>query len=240
MRSGRRGRLSGTEFGGSGEDSFVAVVVTKLTGALLFILLLTMVIMALIPRANSSRPVEGGAEPLEIATQSPLPDSMEGRPYRVTLAARGGVGPLQWSLEGSLPQGLAFDAQTGVIQGTPSSKANHLTGLMVTASDGERSVTRALALAVLSPASAPAIDENPSPYRSATWLDWLQNGFGYVVLAIVWMGGLGVVGSLERWSSGWERNGGRPATRWRFVGYRVVVTLAAVAAAVWMTRRGLA
>jgi hypothetical protein len=39
------------EFGGSGEDSFVAVVVTKLTGALLFILLLTMVIMALIPKA---------------------------------------------------------------------------------------------------------------------------------------------------------------------------------------------
>ena len=30
----------GMEFGGSGEDSFVAVVVTKLTGALLFILLL--------------------------------------------------------------------------------------------------------------------------------------------------------------------------------------------------------
>ena len=41
----------GLEFGGSGEDSFVAVVVTKLTGALLFILLLTMVIMALLPKA---------------------------------------------------------------------------------------------------------------------------------------------------------------------------------------------
>src|SRR5262245_43817633 len=48
MQRGRRGSLR-QEFGGSGEDSFVAVVVTKLTGALLFILLLTMVIMALIP-----------------------------------------------------------------------------------------------------------------------------------------------------------------------------------------------
>ncbi len=39
MRRNRRNGHSGMEFGGSGEDSFVAVVVTKLTGALLFILL---------------------------------------------------------------------------------------------------------------------------------------------------------------------------------------------------------
>ena len=51
MRRSRRGGGSGVEFGSSGEDSFVAVVVTKLTGALLFILLLTMVIMALLPKA---------------------------------------------------------------------------------------------------------------------------------------------------------------------------------------------
>src|SRR6516225_6138418 len=50
MRRNRRGG-TGLEFGGSGEDSFVAVVVTKLTGALLFILLLAMVIMALLPKA---------------------------------------------------------------------------------------------------------------------------------------------------------------------------------------------
>ena len=50
MRRSRRGGGSGVEFGSSGEDSFVAVVVTKLTGALLFILLLTMVIMALLPK----------------------------------------------------------------------------------------------------------------------------------------------------------------------------------------------
>ena len=51
MRRNRRNGQAGLEFGGSGEDSFVAVVVTKLTGALLFILLLTMVIMALLPKA---------------------------------------------------------------------------------------------------------------------------------------------------------------------------------------------
>ena len=52
MRRTRRGGGSSLEFGGSGEDSFVAVVVTKLTGALLFILLLAMVIMALIPKGD--------------------------------------------------------------------------------------------------------------------------------------------------------------------------------------------
>ena len=55
MRRSRRGGHSGLEFGGSGEDSFVAVVVTKLTGALLFILLLAMVIMALLPKVDPDR-----------------------------------------------------------------------------------------------------------------------------------------------------------------------------------------
>ena len=61
MRRARRGAVSGLEFASSGEDSFVAVVVTKLTGALLFILLLTMVIMALVPKAADSPPADAGA-----------------------------------------------------------------------------------------------------------------------------------------------------------------------------------
>ena len=70
------------EFGGSGEDSFVAVVVTKLTGALLFILLLTMVIMALLPKAvdlRASKAPAGAAEeapPLAIATPGELPEAI--------------------------------------------------------------------------------------------------------------------------------------------------------------------
>ena len=77
MRRNRRGGGSGLEFGGSGEDSFVAVVVTKLTGALLFILLLTMVIMALLAQGRgpgppgARRPAGAGAAswpPLAIPT----------------------------------------------------------------------------------------------------------------------------------------------------------------------------
>ena len=81
MRRSRRGGGSALEFGGSGEDSFVAVVVTKLTGALLFILLLTMVIMALLPKAvdlgqdTAQSDSTGRREPLRIVTPGTLPDA---------------------------------------------------------------------------------------------------------------------------------------------------------------------
>src|SRR4051794_41888193 len=98
MRRSRRGGHGGLEFGGSGEDSFVAVVVTKLTGALLFILLLTMVIMALIPKAaDLPPPGERKTEPLAVATPGALPEGIAGRPYAVALAATGGSGPLRWA-----------------------------------------------------------------------------------------------------------------------------------------------
>src|SRR5438309_11324444 len=107
MRRSRRGGGSALEFGGSGEDSFVAVVVTKLPGALLFILLLTMVIMALLPKATdqpspADRPAPGEAVPLTIATPEVLPEAIAGHPYAVALAAQGGRGPLTWSVEGDL------------------------------------------------------------------------------------------------------------------------------------------
>src|SRR3954447_26978810 len=105
MRRSRRNEHSGLEFGGSGEDSFVAVVVTKLTGALLFILLLTMVIMALLPKAidlpaddpNASKPER---PTLAIATPEMLPEAIAGRPYTVALAAQGGQGELRWAVDG--------------------------------------------------------------------------------------------------------------------------------------------
>src|SRR5277367_5676609 len=115
MRRSRRGGHSGMEFGGSGEDSFVAVVVTKLTGALLFILLLTMVIMALLPKAvdvdvrtnsASQSASQKSRGPLKILTPPRLPEAVSGRPYLVALAATGGSGPPEWSAEGGLPDWL--------------------------------------------------------------------------------------------------------------------------------------
>ena len=131
MRRSRRGGHSGMEFGGSGEDSFVAVVVTKLTGALLFILLLTMVIMALLPKAidlpSSEKPSdEKDTLPLEIATPGELPEAIAGRPYVLALASKGGRGPVRWAVDGKLPEGwlmhLAGPTESGwrVINVVPS------------------------------------------------------------------------------------------------------------------------
>src|SRR6185312_6539845 len=110
MRRSRRNGHAGLEFGGSGEDSFVAVVVTKLTGALLFILLLTMVIMALLPKTVSLPSSEPSGPkdrdepaPLAIATPEALPEAIAGRPYAVALAATGGRGTLHWSVDGPIP-----------------------------------------------------------------------------------------------------------------------------------------
>src|SRR6476620_5964069 len=108
MRRSRRGGHGGMEFGGSGEDSFVAVVVTKLTGALLFILMLTMVIMALLPKAvdlvppgarNSGMGADGKVlQPLAITTPESLPEAIAGRPYSIAMAANGGRGALRWTI----------------------------------------------------------------------------------------------------------------------------------------------
>src|SRR3954453_11594497 len=140
MRRSRRGGNVGHEFGGSGEDSFVAVVVTKLTGALLFILLLTMVIMALIPKAVDLPAPDPGAsrpgEPLTIATPDALPEAIAGRPYAVALAATGAQGPLRWAVDGDLPEGLSFDPGSAQIRGTPKSGTPEPAALVLRVSDG--------------------------------------------------------------------------------------------------------
>jgi hypothetical protein len=56
--------------------------------------------------------------PLQIATASILPSAMAGMPYRVAIAAAGGVGPYLW-FQGSpgFPAGLGMEGGTGVISG---------------------------------------------------------------------------------------------------------------------------
>src|SRR4051812_11906036 len=153
MRRSRRGLSGGHEFGGSGEDSFVAVVVTKLTGALLFILLLTMVIMALIPKAvdlPASGKDEGAVDApvLTITTPETLPEAIAGRPYALALAADGGQGPRKWSVSGTLPEGLSLDPATGLLCGTPRAGTSKPAELVVRVSDGLTQATQATRLVV--------------------------------------------------------------------------------------------
>ncbi len=235
MRRSRRGGHSGLEFGGSGEDSFVAVVVTKLTGALLFILLLTMVIMALLPKgvdlpASGEKAEE--SPPLAIATPAELPEAIAGRPYAVALAATGGRGPVRWSVVGKLPEGLAFDAGSGQIRGTPARGAPEPVPLTLRAADSANSASQAARLVVYQPDRPLAI---PSRWKPALppipWREWAEQGFGFLVLALIHLVGMGALGSMERRAVAVAGPEAGPRVPRRFFAYRSLLRLATLASA---------
>jgi hypothetical protein len=252
MRRARGRGFSGPEFGGSGEDSFVAVVVTKLTGALLLILLLTMVIMALLPKAidrpGPADPADAPAVPLAVATPEALPEAIAGRPYAVALAATGGRGtPLRWSVDGALPDGLAFDPASAQLRGTPRAGTPQPVALVLRVSDGAKQASRGARLVVYQPDRPLSM---PSRWRPKMppipWRAWLEQGFGFLILLLVHIVGMGAVAGLQRWSlralraeAGPEAD--RGPLRRRFAVYRAVVRLstlaATVALAVWLWRQ---
>jgi Putative Ig domain len=247
MRRSRRGGHSGMEFGGSGEDSFVAVVVTKLTGALLFILLLTMVIMALLPRAidlpsSAEIPsVDQVTLPLAIATPAELPEAIAGRPYVVALAATGGRGPVRWSVDGQLPEGLELEPETGLLRGVPSKGTPEPVSLVLRASDASDRTASPTRLVVYQPDRPLTI---PSKWKPALppipWREWFDQGFGFLVLALIHMVGMGALGSLERRALADLDPEDAATTRRRFFLYRGVLRLAtlgsAVALGLWLTK----
>lgn len=243
MRRSRRGGHSGPEFGGSGEDSFVAVVVTKLTGALLFILLLTMVIMALIPKAvDQPRPADGsdpaGSTPLEIATPADLPEAIAGRPYAVALAAVGGSGTRRWAVDGPLPEGLAVDPVSGLIQGTPEAGTPEPAALVVRVTDGSDRTAKAARLVVYKPDGPLSMPSRWAPgLPPIPWRAWIEQGFGFLLLGLVHLVGLNAIGSLERRAIAKD---GPAAARGRFVAYKALTWAATLASAVglaaWLAR----
>lgn len=244
MRRSRRGLSGGHEFGGSGEDSFVAVVVTKLTGALLFILLLTMVIMALIPKADEASKAQKNGEkpaPLRIATPENLPEAIEGHPYTVALAAEGGTGPVTWNVDGALPDGLSLDSKTGVIRGVPKAHSKQPSELVVAASDGTKRASSRILLTVFQPDSTLGLNSKLAPgLPPVAWKSWMEQGFGFLVLFLVSMVGMNIIGGLERLSLGTD-----PIRRSRrFLVYRMVlgigslVTAGTLAVWIWRGRGG--
>jgi hypothetical protein len=239
MRHARRGRHAGVEFGGSGEDSFVAVVVTKLTGALLFILLLAMVIMALIPRAvpsggRSPEPDLAGPTPLRIDQPELLPEAIAGRPYAVALAASGGRGPRRWSVEGPLPEGLSLDANAALLHGTPRAASETPARLVLRVADEQGHAAAPVRLVVLRADAASSQVSIRNRLATPSLHRWLEQGFGFLVLGLVWLLALSVLASAERWAlAGVPSGAAIPArvVRRRFLGYRITVCLAAAAAA---------
>jgi lysophospholipase L1-like esterase len=61
--------------------------------------------------------------PLSITTAISLPAGKIGVPYSKTLVGTGGTKPYRWKRIGKLPRGLKLAARTGVISGTPKTKA---------------------------------------------------------------------------------------------------------------------
>jgi Putative Ig domain len=254
MRRSRRGGHSGLEFGGSGEDSFVAVVVTKLTGALLFILLLAMVIMALLPKVDPDRsdreakPPGSSASgaPLRIATPGALPDAVAGRPYVVALAATGGHGTPRWRVEGKLPEGLVLDEAAGRIAGTPPKPTEQPLAFRVSADDGTEVASQGIRLAVL-PSLAPPMAGSwwkPRwPAIAVAWRSWLEQGVGFLVLWLVHLLGMNLLAGLQRQTTdelvlAGETGTAQFAVRRRFGTYRILVRLttlsATIALAAWL------
>lgn len=242
------------EFGGSGEDSFVAVVVTKLTGALLFILLLTMVIMALLPKAVDSQAApkpdpgqKGEAAELAVTTPATLPEAIAGRPYSVALAARGGSGSYVWSMiSGKLPAGLDFNSKDGRVEGTPEVGTPEPARLVFVVSDGEHRASQPVDLVVYQPDGPLTVPSKwEAKFAAIPWKSWLENGFGFLVLWLTHLVAMNLIGSLERWSmsdaseSGLDDEETASLAR-RFTAYRWTARLASLSAAAalafWMTR----
>ena len=239
MRRSRRGGGSSVEFGSSGEDSFVAVVVTKLTGALLFILLLTMVIMALLPKVadleerktTASQP-EGskGRGPLSISTPGKLPEAIAGRPYLVALAATGGSGTTEWSADGGLPDWLALDRESGRFGGTPPAPTKEPLSFQFQVSDGNESAALTAQLAVL-PYQADSARTIKRLMSAVPWRTWLEQGIGFLVLWLVHLVGMNLLGNAERGSLAdaleFENADDIQVTvRKRFASYRLIIRLA--------------
>ena len=74
-------------------------------------------------RGHSGTTSSPPAPTLQIRTTS-LPNGQIGRSYSTTLTATGGTPPLSWArTTGALPAGLALNATSGVISGTPTAAA---------------------------------------------------------------------------------------------------------------------
>ncbi len=247
MRRSRRGGGSHSEFASSGEDSFVAVVVTKLTGALLFILLLTMVIMALLPKAVDVAQLEKSSTSEAESSEKPAPlqirhsgDASRCHRGSALPGRAGGHGRTRTAaLVGAreMPEWLSLDESNGRIGGTPPRQTDKPLPLLFQVSDGNTVASQPHQLVVL-PSQAPVtIGETLRRLRwpSMPSRAWLEQGVGFLVLWLVHLLGMNLLANLERGSL--EETVMNPSgldaqltVNKRFATYRLLIRLATLSA----------
>src|SRR5467141_64771 len=119
-----------------------------LLGAILLIAVVTAIMWITGCAGLTSGTAQSQTPPTLAITTSTLPAAQTGAAYQASLSASGGTTPYSWSLvSGSLPSGLALNANSGAISGTASASGTSAFSAKVTDAAG-KSAQQSLSLVV--------------------------------------------------------------------------------------------
>ena len=121
----------------------------------------------------------------------------------MALAATGGRGPLRWTLDGPLPEGLSFDPASGVLQGTPSEGNAPAAGPGRPRQRRRRTIATQPARLLVYQSDQPLV--TPAWWKPGLppvpWRAWLDQGVGFLVLWLVHWSAWGPLNHMERSAS---------------------------------------